>query len=68
MKAGIEESAQAMAAAGVAQLAQRLGFDLADAFASDSEMLSDLFEGVLAAVLQAKAHLDDLFLARAQGL
>jgi hypothetical protein len=44
----------------VAQLAQRLGFDLANALAGDGKGLADLLERVLAAVLQAKAHLDDL--------
>ena len=49
------------------QLAQRLGFDLADAFAGYREALADLFQGVLAAVLQAEAHLDDFFFARGEG-
>ena len=57
-----------MAAAGVAQFAQRLGFDLADALARDREVLADFFERVLAAVLQAEAHLDDLLFARRERL
>src|SRR5262249_60177809 len=53
----------------VAEFAERLGFDLADAFARDGEVLSDLFERVLAAVrAEAEAHLDDLLLARRQRL
>src|SRR5271170_2713135 len=53
------------------QLAQRFGFDLADAFASDCERLAYFFQGVLAAVFQSEAHLDDFFFAwrqRAQHL
>ena len=57
-----------MTAAGMAQFAERLGFDLTNALACDREVLADLFERVFAAVLQAKAHLDDLFLARAERL
>src|SRR5262249_18985053 len=68
VKAGVEERAQTVAAAGVAQLAQRLGLNLPDAFAGDREMLANFFERMLAAVLQTEAHLDDLFFARAQGL
>ena len=48
------------------QLAQRLGFDLPDAFAGDGERLPYFFERVLAAVFQAEAHLDDFFFARRQ--
>ena len=39
---GVEERPQAVAAAGVAQFAQRLGFDLPDAFARDGEVLARL--------------------------
>jgi hypothetical protein len=48
------------------QFAQRLGFDLADAFAGDRERLADFFQRVLGAVFQPEAHLDDLLLARRQ--
>ncbi len=57
-----------MAAAGMAQFAQRFGFDLADALAGDGEVLAHFFERVLAAILQAKPHFDDLFFARAESL
>lgn len=60
---GVEECAQAVAAAGVAEFAQRLGFNLADAFARNGEVLADLFQSVLAAILQAEAHFDDLLFA-----
>src|SRR5215831_6356661 len=48
------------------QLAQRLGFDLADTLAGYRERLADLFERMLGAVFQAKAHLDDLLFARGE--
>ena len=51
----------------MAQLAQGLGFDLADALAGDLEGLADFLEGVLGAVLEAEAHLDDALFARRQG-
>ena len=50
----------------MAELAERLRFDLAYAFARDGEALADLFERALAAVrAQAEARLDDLLLAEA---
>src|SRR6185295_15674143 len=66
--AALEEGLELAAAARVAQLAQRLRLDLPDALAGDREVLAHLFEGVLAAVAQAEAHLDDLLLAGSQGL
>jgi len=45
------------------QLAQRLSFDLADAFACYRERLAYFFKRVLAAVFQPEAHLDDFFFA-----
>src|SRR3984957_2275063 len=48
------------------QLAQRFGFNLADAFAGYGEALPDFFQRVLAAVFEAEAHLDYFFLARGQ--
>ena len=38
---------------------QRLGFDLADAFAGYCERLADFFELVLGAVFETEAHLDE---------
>ena len=43
----------------MAELAQGLGFDLADAFASDLEGLANLFEGVFGAVFEAEALLGE---------
>ncbi len=57
-----------MAARGVAELAQRLGFNLTDALARDREVLADFFERMFAAILQAEAHLHDFLFARAKGL
>ncbi len=59
-----EEGPELACAGGVAQLAKRLGFDLADALPGEGERLSHFFERVLPAVFQPEAHLDDLFLAR----
>ena len=64
----IEERPQFVAPAGVAQFSERLGLDLADAFPRYREVLADLFESVLTAVLQTEAHLDDLLLTRGEGL
>jgi len=47
----------------VTQLAEGLGFDLADAFAGDLEALADFFQGVLGSRLRAEAHLDDALFA-----
>ncbi len=63
----VDEGLQLAAAAGVTELAQGLGFDLADALAGDLEGLAYLFEGVFAAVFEAEAHLDDTLFARRQG-
>src|ERR1700742_2365851 len=55
-------------ARGVAELAERLGFDLPDALARHVEVLADLFERVLLAVrAEAVAELDDDLFARAEG-
>ena len=48
----------------MAQLAQRLGLDLADALAGDREVLADFLERVLAAVGEAEAQAQHLLLAR----
>src|SRR5258708_23064888 len=48
----------------VAQLAQRLGLDLADALAGDAEALAHLFERPLVAVDQPETQLQDAPLSR----
>src|ERR1700693_1134194 len=52
----------------VAQLAERLRFDLADSFACHVEGAPDFLEGVLRAVADTEAHLQDLLFPRGQGL
>src|SRR5262245_633532 len=64
----LQEGAQLPAARGMAQFAQRLGFDLTNPLARDGKVLTDLFERVLAAVADAKPHLDDLLFAGGQRL
>ena len=48
----------------MAQLAQRLGFDLPDALARDRELLSYFFQGVIGLLADAKTHAQDPVLAR----
>src|SRR5512143_3116701 len=67
----VGEALELAAAAGVLELAQGLGLDLADALARHLELLADLLERVLVAVAQAEAHLEDPALAlreRLEGL
>src|SRR3954454_13375278 len=60
----IEERTELLRARRVAELAQRLRLDLADAFARHIERAANFFERVLGAVADAEAHLEDLLLAR----
>src|SRR5918912_2447349 len=62
----IEVVAQLARAGGVAQLAQRLGLDLADPLAGDAELAADLLQRPLAAVLQPEAQLQHPPLAAGQ--
>src|SRR4030095_106329 len=66
--AALQERLQLARTRRVAQLAQRLGLDLADALAGDREALAHLLQRVLAAVAPAEAHLDLTLLARGRGL
>src|SRR5690606_31234647 len=52
----VEEAAQVVAAGGVAQLAQGLGFDLPDPLAGDVELLADFFQRVVGIHVDAEAH------------
>jgi hypothetical protein len=47
----------------VAELPERLRLDLADALAGDLEALAHFLQGVLGAVPDPEAHLDDALLA-----
>src|SRR5271170_907559 len=51
-----------------AKLAQRLGFDLPDAFTGYVKLLPDLFESVLALAADAEAQADHFLFFRRQGL
>src|SRR6476660_7265255 len=62
------EGAELPGARRMAQLAERLRLDLADALAGDRETLADLFERVLAAVADTEPHLDHLLLTRGERL
>jgi len=48
------------------ELLERLGFDLANAFARDLKDFANLFERVFAAVVKSKSHLDDIAFSRRQ--
>ena len=54
---------QFAAAAGMAQLSQRLGLDLADTFPRDVERLSHFFQCVRLPILQTETHLQNLSFA-----
>src|SRR5579872_363493 len=56
----IEECLELVGSRGMTQLAQRLGFDLANAFAGHPERLANFLERPLRAVLDTKTHADDL--------
>ena len=62
----VQKVAQLLASGRMAQLAQGLGLDLADAFARDVELLADLLKRVRLAVGQTEAHPQHLLLARGQ--
>ena len=64
----LQEDAKDLAARGMAQLPKRLRFDLPDPLARDREVLTDLFQRVLATVSDAEPQLEDLFLAGRQCL
>ena len=48
------------------QLAQRLGFDLADAFAGDAELLADFLERMIGVHADAETHAQHTFFARGE--
>ena len=56
----IQEPNQLRAAAGLLELANGFGFDLADALAGHFEDVAHFFQRVAVAVPQAVAELDDL--------
>src|ERR1043165_1129514 len=60
----LDERLEALAARRMAQLAERLRLDLADALAGDLEVLAHFLERVVALLADAKAHAEDLLLTR----
>src|SRR2546423_6242872 len=64
----LEEASQLLGARRVAELAQRLRLDLADALARDVELLADFLERVVGVHLDAEAHAQHLRLARREGI
>src|SRR5262245_2007912 len=65
---GLQKRLQLLRPRGVSKLPQRLRLDLPDALARHVERPADLFERVLRAIADAKAHLQDLLLPGRQGL
>src|SRR6266481_4173687 len=64
----VQEGAEAAAPAGMPQFPQSFCFDLPDALARDSEVLTDFFQGVLGPVFEAETHLDDALFARRESI
>src|SRR5438105_4795138 len=62
----VQKAAQLARAAGVLELAQRLGLDLADALARDGELLADLFQSMVGIHADAEAHAQHALLAWGQ--
>ena len=62
----VEKAAHLAAAARVLELAQGLGFDLADAFAGDAELLADFLKRVVGVHADAEAHAQDALFARGE--
>src|SRR5450830_575383 len=56
----VEEGAQMLASRRVAQLAQRLGFDLANPFTGNVELLTDFLKGVVGIHVDAETHAQNL--------
>ena len=54
----VEEAAQVIGACGMAQFAQRLGFDLTNPLARHVKLLADFFQGVVGVHVDTEAHSD----------
>src|SRR5208282_268759 len=68
---GFDKTLQLLAPAGMAKLAQGLGFYLPDALPGYRKVLTDLFQGMVRLFADSKAHAEDLFFPwskRGQGL
>src|SRR5437899_5518410 len=66
LERGVKEWTQLFRSRRMPQLAQGLRLDLSNALARDVERAADLFQRVLGAVADAKAHLQHLLFARCQ--
>src|SRR5262249_47515244 len=62
----LHESLEIARAPGLAQLAQRLGFDLSNPFARNRELFAYFFQRVVGLLPDPEAHAQDLLLARRQ--
>ena len=60
----IEKAAELVRVLRVRKLAERLGLDLPDSLAGYRELVSDLFQGMIALHADAEAHAHDALLAR----
>jgi hypothetical protein len=60
----IEKAAELVRVLRVLKLAERLGLDLPDSLAGYRELVSDLFQGMIAPHADAEAHAHDALLAR----
>ena len=62
----LHEALEVARAPSLAQLAQRLGFDLSNPFARHRELLADFFQCAVGPLSDAEAHAQDLLFARRQ--
>ena len=62
----VEEAFQTVAAGGVTQLAQGLGFDLADALAGNIELFAHFFQRVVGVHVDAETHTQHFGFARGE--
>ncbi len=65
---GSHQGPQPASAVRTAQGPQRFVLDLPDAFTSEGELLTDLFERTLPVAANAEPHADDCFFFRREGL
>src|SRR5271157_5932327 len=63
----VQKTSQFSGARRMFQFAQRLGLDLADAFARDRELLADFLERMVGVHADAESHAQHALLARGEG-
>ena len=64
LESGVDEGAELFGPTRMPQLAERFRFDLADALSRDLEVLTHLFQGVVALLADAETHAQNLLFAR----